>query len=1553
MYDSKYDSKMHDIIIPLMGFNGFHHASSTDSKEEFEDFIGRESIIDKLKGWLYDAREDNKRHTTKYSGAYLITGFRGMGKSSFVHKTIHEIQTQKITKKKYVPISINVGNDLLTSRDLLFIICQLLEKSFRRSTRIEAKFNFKYFFFKCKNFFRRLFRFFKNVFTFNIEDVWGSIEYFFCSNFLILVTLLLFGLMYYLINPDLKLTSFSFKDSLNGIITSFVSAISYLYNLIIHKWNNIDTKNCPILSNLWKNIHYRDFLFVITLLLCVYLRRVFHCLYRMTNSSIFITKWHIKRNFRHIIERIESVVTITDEKGIDAAKNSKPLDAIPGIKFLRGRKTVYPIAQTTEIQDLLINQLSLINRLPSSNLRFIFIIDELDKVSPEDSEIQIIPEYEYTNSVKGNSTYRSRQKALAELLANLKYFISSSEAKFVFITGYDMYETTLSDISNREFNIHSIFNGYINVSSFMRKTGKNTSADSMIEEYFTHLILRAKDSEKREDLGDYANFFRQKWEKKNSLSHQGEEYCEMLLERRILFMRHFLTYLFYMSNGSPKKLAMYLEKYVRSKQRVIEQIEMKSQGNPELEYQSVALGVRDFWKKCEWFLYFDERNIQKIEFINYLIYPMIKNLIAKSSIYNDKLLVSTSFMISNLYKFHKSGFSWRNLEYMPELLDINKTPELRDFIGGILQFLNQTHVDDAALNLYKFKFPQRLSEEITFYSKTSEEVSYLFNFSHDELLSIKTLHNKQLDHYNKDAQYESPAIASLHHLLGDIYILEENYEQAIFEYSEALNAISRQIKDNPADKDDVSKILFRIHLSLKLGLAFEKRKTFDTAYITYESIVKMILKLVKNAKPLPHSLINFFWSTTITEHLNSKASLFSNIRLSYLAILAKIAVMEKMDFGGIDDHDLLKLSKEFSMITNRLGDEIKPLAIMDFHNKLGSILYYKNSRNDEKFRKKLQRILHLTYEHDMTKFDSCREETAGPKGVLAPKYSVATENLLTPCTACQYFNKSLTTCMAVLDHSSENPTVNYKDTSKAEFFLKYFHKRELTNKVHQQGNHFLQVMSSSLLGLGNTLLSCAKIKAADLTDFFITLHKICNDLDKGKTGSIKELDKNWLSPFSKSILYYLAAADSYQLLSDYKASYNIYVQILDAVAIYYRVIYKNDIPAGTLDFCEAITRKAIHCAYLHYDSINCAEVDTQKHEFGKNHSDYINLHGLAVFPEIELAIDKYHRICILGEEDVRDKVLKKVLNSRQLGSFKLIATLTQNIQNLSLKVTVNEEILKRILPDLWNSIQALNLDFCKTISLIRGYYKDVESSSVVNKLLNDLDWHIMKDVTDTDEEKFCLLDYLVKDSLYCLSMITELIEPLYSTTLYNHSYIGEFYRKTFYWNHILICIKELFNYTEAQNKEKFLDELKIRYCKTYTPQEQANLESMFKETSDFLKDLDSWKNYCAEGTSRAQYLFDQIAPGSSNLLTSSYLTGMGLDHLDKAIEMHTSGKAYKEMMSTLYFLEDDLQNDTNYMHLAIERFLINHGILRERIVQLRKHAINKSNLVKIDNYVKS
>ena len=264
-----------------------------------------------------------------------------------------------------------------------------------------------------------------------------------------------------------------------------------------------------------------------------------------------------------------------------------------------------------------------------------------------------------------------------------------------------MYEASLADISNREFNLHSIFNGQINVSSFFRKAGESKGADSMIEEYLCHALLKKdQDKDTRKDLYDYSNYYLTRWNE-----FQKDKY-EKKLERRVIFLRHFLTYLFYMSNGSPKKLAIYMEKYIRSQERIKKKHKEKNESDWNSEIKEITLGIGDD-EDCQWFLYFDVRSIHKIEFINYIIYPMIKNLIAKSSIYNDKLLVSTSFMISNLYKFHKSGFSLRNLEYMPELLDINKTPELRDFIGGILQFLNQTHIDEALINSH-YVYQKRL-----------------------------------------------------------------------------------------------------------------------------------------------------------------------------------------------------------------------------------------------------------------------------------------------------------------------------------------------------------------------------------------------------------------------------------------------------------------------------------------------------------------------------------------------------------------------------------------------------------------------------------------------------------------------------------------------------------------------------------------------------------------------------------------------------------------------------------------------------------------------------
>ena len=1520
MYDSKYDSKMHDIVIPLMGFNGFHHAGNKDS---FENFIGRESILDKLKAWLTDESDDGEGKEkgrrrirfSNYSGAYLITGFRGMGKSAFVHKAIQDIRNDKNSKRQYVPISINVGNDMLTSKELLYIICKLLSVNFDENTRWFGHHNFKIV--KSK------------------------------LNLLIGRFLMLIPTVYFLYDH------FHIKSS--HYIPS-VKGHPYINSIVI---NNADINSSG--SNLFDFIgqwliNHSSFLLAIgCLLVCWLMPYIYNAIWKRTNSSFFITTWQIKKVFRHLNERIDSELTETTENGFDSALNTNQTQSGFNIRFFKSKKNVYPIAQTSEIQDLLVRQLNMINRLPNVNFRFIFIIDELDKVSPEDLEKQIIPEYNSSSVVNGNSTHNSRQRAFANLLANMKYFISSSEAKFIFITGYDMYESTLSDISNREFNIHSIFNGYINVSSFLRKTGNSKGADSMIEEYFCHLLLKKNEDheDKRNDLKDYACYFREQWSSSEFDAHALSEY-DMLLERRISFMRHFLTYLFYMSNGSPKKLAMYLEKYIRSKKRIIEQIEIKSQKEKQLEYKDISLGIDDFWDKCEWYLYFDIRNIQKIEFINYLIYPMIKNLIAKSSIYNDKLLVSTSFMISNLYKFHKSGFSWRNLEYLPELLDINKTPELRDFIGGIMQFLNQTHIDETVANLYKFKFPQRLSEEITYFSKTAEEISYLFNFSHDELLSIKKLYHQEIEHYHTPLN-ESPALASIHHMLGDIYILEENYEQAIFEYHEALASISRQMQDDPNNVDESSNLLFKTRVTLKLGLAYEKRKTVDTAYMTYETLTKQLLRVARTAKQLDKD--KYLHKFGIINILKSRSSYFLNIRITYLAFLAKIAVLEKMDLGGIRDLDLLRLLSEFEPIREGLDKEIRPIAIIDFYTKLGDILFYKNGsfscegnideNKDNDYIKLVQLFRErLGVQNDYEKkFDMCKVFLNQVKDMH--NYS---QRANAPCMACQCFNRALKSCFEELNEDISK----YKYRSRSLFYLKQLYNDDLNTNFIKRGNTFMMAMASALVGMGNTLLGCIKDSPSfRIEDFFYSLFSLLCDRDSDNHQKvIDDLELMDINHYAKSILYYLSAAKTYELLTDYKAAYNIYIQVLDAVIVYHQS-FRRIVHNKTLSFCKIVTEQAIQCTYLHYDSINCAEVDTIKHEIGVEHIEHINLHTLTNFPEIEVLVNKYYQICLNGDEKSKDVVLKKVLNSKQLGCYKLIATLTQNVQNLYFKVLINEEILSRIIPELWQSLVRQDFNMEKTLRLIADYYLNY-SPIMIDGLFEKLEWRLFNREMSDEDKRFVLLDYLLKDSLFCLNMITELIDPLYSTTLYSNSFIGEIFNKSFHWNHILICIREIIGFTEHGNTQGYRTDFVKRYDLNRDTFDFRRVVLALEDCSNFLLKLRSWREYSYKGLSRIETIYQKINPGGNynHFLTSSYLTGNAIDRYSRAIEMHNSGKTYKEMMTTLFFLEDDLHNDSNYLNLAVERFLINHGVVQRELQFLKNYTVRESSLLKIDNYVK-
>ena len=75
-----YSSKVKRVNIPIPEFKFFHKASSEEQVDP--KFIGREHISDKLYSWLKD---------DSTGGSYLVTGFRGMGKSSFVGRVLNQL----------------------------------------------------------------------------------------------------------------------------------------------------------------------------------------------------------------------------------------------------------------------------------------------------------------------------------------------------------------------------------------------------------------------------------------------------------------------------------------------------------------------------------------------------------------------------------------------------------------------------------------------------------------------------------------------------------------------------------------------------------------------------------------------------------------------------------------------------------------------------------------------------------------------------------------------------------------------------------------------------------------------------------------------------------------------------------------------------------------------------------------------------------------------------------------------------------------------------------------------------------------------------------------------------------------------------------------------------------------------------------------------------------------------------------------------------------------------------------------------------------------------
>jgi len=319
---------------------------------------------------------------------------------------------------------------------------------------------------------------------------------------------------------------------------------------------------------------------------------------------------------------------------------------------------------------------------------------------------------------------------------------------------------------------------------------------------------------------------------------------ELRKAKIIAVLQQFIIYLAHVSKGAPKKMMQLFESFVEVEENV------------EILHDN-SLSVKRY-KSSRFFLYFDYIRQHSLGFIAYLITPIFNRLSeGNSKEYSDKLLVSSLRFVDFLFKFHRFPFSWKHLDMSPEILEVNRAPELKSVAVDLLNYLMQVHINKSSFNLSDYKFDSLIVNDFFVMTRTNEVFSALFNFTLDETLPLKNHYQVLLEKTQKEYQdnKNSPefidAVSSLQVVLGDLNYFDDELEEAGMYYNNAVQMLRRvkpriDDKNNNEEVDNETMSLEQLYLyvrnMLKLGLIHEKRKQYDFAYLTYGELCKRIIR---------------------------------------------------------------------------------------------------------------------------------------------------------------------------------------------------------------------------------------------------------------------------------------------------------------------------------------------------------------------------------------------------------------------------------------------------------------------------------------------------------------------------------------------------------------------------------------------------------------------------------------------------------------------------------------------------------------------------------------
>lgn len=1278
----------------------------------------------------------------------------------------------------------------------------------------------------------------------------------------------------------------------------------------------------------------------------------------------------------------------------------------------------YPIANSKEVEDYLIEILENIDTIRDTRRecgikQFVFIIDELDKIQPRSSSA--IEERESTNPeldrktyIFDNNKFRQRQEAVATLLANLKGFLNVVRVKFFFIGGREMFDAHLADIADRDSFYSSIFNDVIYVDSFFKDSldiipGKG-GVTQMTEKYLCNIILNdlnvgIKETDKiinlktlfkrlvvrnknTTEVGLYFYKEQENYESEDQIMPtKSRAELDLQAYKAIIMLQNYIVYLTYRSNGTPKKLTALTEKIMmngpeskgnESKQKQKNSNWIKNDNKQFFEDNIVILQEGNSGKLSErLFLKFSFDFQYEIGLTSNLYRPYLITNSRHLKSLGDKLLFSSSFIIDHILKFHAFGFSWRNLELIPEVVLVNREPNLRKFIEDLMRFYSSNYIEDTISGIFDYKFRSIVRRELIYLSKTSDLSSAAFNFTLDESFSTKRHYRKKLidlekRHHNHSTMSDDNkfihSISFVQTILGDLHFYDKEYDEAIVFYSESIQSL-RLPKAVTSRYITRHQFLLWLRNQLKLGLSLEKIRAFDSAFSLYKTLIldteRYLRQVVSQEGILEEREIIEVSEDHRTIHLIS------------MPFVAFLAVSEKARVDGITYASLRRNRQEFLRIITPTLDENdiivdeyrRNFLKADYYNNVGSVLFYKNCQFTNFFDENKKEYTLECFEtvNNETITQSIKDRIINQQNTIYNKRNEERIYDFSPSlVSLNYYWNSLyfltKTHQKRVSKFIEEKEIKWEGQDIANNLLAICAGYLLPECVDMIGNKRLYYVANIVSKIGDSILASLRREdfkipkeKFDLLDSdLLDKNPKQNQEVKNRVGNIEKLiklvNKSLYSP--ETILYTYKLAASLYRRSGHNSYYSSHLikmlyTIKDIIEINKKEgsfsndimrfidlkIIKDEKGNDRTDFnaIEKVAEMVFMVTSWNNDIANRPQIlkyreifkTTEKKAFGRD----------ILYNNISNVSDN-REVLILVEE------IKMKLDKKSFEDFSLSKSIISPYSSMSsryirmLELKYRTERCYFILKEVLNTSELFDMNF------LNNFF--VKGNSTKGKDINNVKKNL-KVVLETNDMGMYIheiIEFLIKEAFFCLGELIRMFKLYDPGYVIGYSFIAVAHHRMGDWCIVYDNYKKFFNFT-FNNLEVLEKEIDVIIPKEKT----NNLKNSLRKKKE-----DKFNNFQEE--------IKKIA-GSEILAYLEYKNHYesAIQYYYKVIQMHSDNKAYNDKLHEIYMLEDDYNDISAHYVIASERLRINTGSIKSKITKLRElMKINRSKLYTYSYY---